>query len=124
MERQQAIADYAAAWSGTDAETITAAFARCWTDESTYTDTVTDTIVGVEGMVQLILGTAHQYPGFTLRPTSDLDTHHNVGRFSWVMTTPTPMVVDGVDYGRELPGIDFVEFTSDNKIARIVGFFG
>ncbi|MCK2244530.1 MULTISPECIES: nuclear transport factor 2 family protein [unclassified Crossiella] len=124
MERQQAIAEYAAAWSGNDAETIAAAFARCWAPAGTYTDTVTDTVVGVEGMVQLILGMRAQYPGFTLRPTSALDTHHNVGRFSWLMTSPEPIVAAGVDYGRELPGVDFVEFAPDNRITRIVGFFG
>ncbi|MEH0448062.1 MULTISPECIES: hypothetical protein [unclassified Streptomyces] len=124
MERQQAIADYAAAWSGDDAETIAAAFARCWTKDSTYTDTMTDTVMGIESMVRLVLGTAERYPGFTLRPTSGLDTHHGVGRFSWLMTAPDPIVAAGVDHGRELPGLDFVEFTPDNRIARIVGFFG
>jgi hypothetical protein len=124
MEREQAVAAYAAAWSETTAETIAAAFAKCWTAESTYTDTITDTLVGIDGMVRLVLGTGEQFPGFTLRPTSGLDTHHGVGRFSWVMSAPAPMVVAGVDYGLELPGLDFVEFTEDNRIARIVGFFG
>jgi hypothetical protein len=40
------------------------------------------------------------------------------------MTAPDTMVTAGVDYGREPPGLDFVEFTADNRIARIVGFFG
>ncbi|MFC5219760.1 hypothetical protein [Streptomyces coerulescens] len=80
--------------------------------------------MGVEGMVRLVLGTAERYPGFTLRPINGLDTHHGVGRFSWLMTAPGPIVAAGVNYGRELPGLDFVEFTADNRIARIVGFFG
>ncbi|MFF4099128.1 hypothetical protein [Streptomyces sp. NPDC001903] len=124
MERQRAIADYAAAWSADGAEAIAAALARCWTEESTYIDPVTDTVVGIKGMVELILGTAERFPGYALRATGGLDTHHGVGAFSWLMTAPEPMVVAGVDYGRELPGRDFVEFTPDDRIARIVGFFG
>jgi SnoaL-like domain len=124
MERQQAIIDYATAWSGQDAEEIAAAFARCWTAHSTYTDPITDTVVGIEGMVRLVLGMADQFPGYALRPTSTLDTHHDVGRFSWLMTAPAPIVVAGVDHGREMPGLDFITFTPDNRIAQIVGFFG
>jgi hypothetical protein len=124
MERLQAIADYAAAWSGEDAETMAAAFAQCWAQDGAYTDPMTDTVVGIEGMVRFVPGTAERYPAFTLRPTSGLDTHHGVGRFSWLMTAPDPIVAVGVDYGRELPGLDFVEFTPDNRIARIVGLFG
>jgi hypothetical protein len=123
LERLQAIANYAAAWSGDDAETIAAAFARCWAQDGTYIDPMTDTVIGVEGMVSLVLDIAERYPGFTLRPTSGLDTHHIVGRFSWLMAAPDPIVAAGVDYGRELPGVDFVEFAPDNRISRIVGFF-
>ena len=85
---------------------------------------MTDTVVGVEGMAELVLGMAERYPGFALQATSGLDTHHGVGRFSWLMTAPDPIVAAGVNYGRELPGLDFVEFAPDNRISRIVGFFG
>ncbi|MCQ8194485.1 hypothetical protein [Streptomyces rugosispiralis] len=85
---------------------------------------MTDTTVGIEGMVQLVLSTAERYPGHTLRPTGGLDTHHGVGRFSWLMSAPDPIIAAGVNHGRELPELDFVEFTPDNRIARIVGFFG
>jgi len=123
MKREQALANYSAAWNAPGAEAITAAFARCWTDRTTFTDTITNTIVGIAPMVQLVLDTAARYPGFTLHPVGDLDTHHTVGQFSWRMTAPDPIVAAGVDYGRELHGLDFVEFDADNRIARIVGFF-
>jgi hypothetical protein len=40
------------------------------------------------------------------------------------MTAPAPIIAAGVDHGQELSGFDFVEFTPDDRIARIVGFFG
>jgi hypothetical protein len=58
-------------------------------------------------------------------PASQLDVHHAVGRFAWLLKSPAPLVVDGTAYGLEMDGFDYVEFSEDgSSILKIVGFFG
>ncbi|HWL43330.1 MAG TPA: hypothetical protein VNQ73_10340 [Ilumatobacter sp.] len=56
------------------------------------------------------------FPDHIFRRTSGVDVHHGCGRYSWELVAPTG--------GVGVAGIDFVEFTGDGKVARIVGFFG
>lgn len=119
------IGTYSAAWAAGSREDILANLARCWTAQSSYTDPITPTTVGTEALVDVIQEFQAKFPGAQLRPASALDVHGAYGRFAWVLLLPQPMTVDGVTYGRELPGFDFVEFTADRShISRIVGFFG
>lgn len=124
MNLQEAVKAYAHAWSLRDAVEIAEVLAPYWAETGTYTDPATDTVSGVEGLAGVILGYAAKYPGMDLQPTSGLDSYGATGRFSWVLTSPTPVVVGEVDYGYELPGLDFVEFTAHGRICRVVGFFG
>jgi hypothetical protein len=124
MDPQEAVKQYAHAWSLTTEADIRSALAECWAEDASYTDPMTDPVVGVDGLARHILGFTRQFPGATMAPTSGLDAHHLVGRFSWLMSSPTPIVADGVALGTALPGQDFVEFTEDGRIRRIVGFFG
>ena len=124
MDPQEAVKRYAHAWSLTTEADIRTALAECWAEDATYTDPSTDPVVGVDGLTEHILGFTRQFPDVTMAPTSGLDAHHLVGRFSWLMSSPTSIVADGVDLGTALPGQDFVEFTEDGRIRRIVGFFG
>jgi hypothetical protein len=124
MNRQQAIGLYATAWAQRDGADIRGALEKCWADAGTYTDPITDQVTGIDDMVELILDFARRYPGAALQPTSGLDLHHNVGRFSWIMTAPEPIVAGEINYGNQFPGIDFVDFAADSRILRIVGFFG
>jgi hypothetical protein len=124
MDHQDTVKQYAHAWGLRTEADIRAALAECWADTGSYTDPTTDPVVGVDGLTRHILDFVEQFPDVALNPTSGLDAHHTVGRFSWMMSSPTPIVVDGVDLGTHLPGQDFVEFAEDGRIQRIVGFFG
>jgi hypothetical protein len=79
--------------------------------------------VGVDAVTQHMFGFAQRYPGLTPAPASGLDAHHLVGRFGWVMSSPTPISDKGVEHGNMLPGLDFVEVTDEGRIQRIVGLF-
>jgi len=104
---------------------IVAALKTCWTPTSTYTDPSTNTTHGPVELARAILSFHKSLPGATLKPTSGLDTHHTFGRFSWRLTMPAPVVVNGVQQPQESDGFDFIEFSADGtKIMRIVGFFG
>ncbi|MET3803176.1 hypothetical protein ABIB25_000160 [Nakamurella sp. UYEF19] len=124
MNRHEAVEQYAHAWARRDAAGIRASLGSCWADNGTYTDPITDPVTGVDGMVDLILDFAQRFPGAALQPTSGLDLHQHVGRFTWLMTAPSPIVADVVNYGTTLSGVDFVEFATDGRITGIVGFFG
>jgi hypothetical protein len=124
MDPQETVKQYAHAWTRRTEDDIRSVLADCWADTGSYSDPTTDPIVGIDALARLIHGFNQQFPDATLAPTSAVDTHHLVGRFSWVITSPTPMVADGVDLGTEIPGLDFVEFAEDGRIQRIVGFFG
>jgi hypothetical protein len=124
MSKQDALLGYAHAWSLRDPAGIAAALALCWDDAGTYTDPATEPASGIEGLTGVILGYAAKFPGMELRPTSGLDSYASFGRFTWVMTSSAAIVTGGVDYGTELPGVDFIEFAPDDRISRIVGFFG
>ena len=113
-----AVTKYAGAWNKTTEAEILDALKDVWTADSTYTDPQTNTARGPAALAQVILGFHKALPGATLKATSRLDTHHNVGRFSWHLSAPPPAA-------QESDGFDFVEFTPDGtKVLRIVGFFG
>jgi len=119
------VRQYAAAWSKTTRRDILSALENCWTSSSTYTDPITDTTAGPEGLASAILQFHDRFLGGTLAPASALDVHHCFGRFCWRLTTPSPTEVNGVVYGEETEGFDFVEFSPDGKkILKVVGFFG
>jgi hypothetical protein len=124
MERNEALGHYAQAWTEQGESGIRAALERCWTPLSTYTDPMTDTVTGIEEFTKVIVGFPELFPGASLEPTSLPDIHHEVGRFTWLMRLPRPVTVDGVDYGPETEGMDYVEFDTTNRISRVVGFFG
>ncbi|MFD9737267.1 nuclear transport factor 2 family protein [Umezawaea sp. NPDC059074] len=124
MDQQDAVKQYAHAWGLVGEDSIRAALVECWAEDGSYVDPTTDPVVGADGLARHIAGFQEQFPGASLAPTSGLDGHHLVGRFSWVMSSPSPIVVDEVPLGHSIPGQDFVEFGEDGKIRRIVGFFG
>lgn len=116
--RESTVAKYVTAWAKTTEPEILDALKDCWTPDSTYTDPGTDPARGPAALARVILGFHKSLPGATLTQTSRLDVHHNVGRFSWHLSSPAPNA-------QESDGFDFVEFNADGtRITRIVGFFG
>jgi hypothetical protein len=125
MNQSAIVMQYVDAWSRTTEPEILSALAGCWTPQTTYTDPITDATRGPAELAQVILRFHAAFPGGTLVATSLLDTHHTFGRFSWQLRLPAPVEINGVSYGTETDGFDFVEFTPDGtRISRVVGFFG
>lgn len=56
------------------------------------------------------------YAGHTFRRTTAVDIHHEFARYGWDLVGPDGTIA--------VSGTDFVEFDSDGKLLRIVGFFG
>lgn len=125
MSHWDIVKRYAEAWTKTAEPEIMSTLEGCWTPSSTYTDPLTDTVRGPAALAQVIRDFQEAFPGANLAPTSVLDLHHGFGRFSWRLTLPAPVHVNGITFPKEMDGFDFVEFTADGtRILRVVGFFG
>ncbi len=71
---------------------------------------------GVVSIAELVDAVLAHYPDHRFERTTEVDEHHGVARYGWVLTAPdgTPAVT----------GTDVVELGDDGKLARVVGFFG
>lgn len=68
---------------------------------------------GIAAMTDIVL---QHYPGHSFRRTSNIDTHHQFGRYDWVLENADGIVATS--------GTDFIETNADGQLVRIVGFFG
>lgn len=113
------------AWAQTSERDIREALALCWTPSSTYTDPITPTTTGPEELAAVILRFRASSPGASIVRASQLDVHHAVGRFAWLLKSPATLEVNGTATGPDTDGFDYVEFSQDgSRILKIVGFFG
>lgn len=125
MTHSATVQNYSSAWAQANERDIREALALCWTPTSTYSDPITPTATGPEELAAVILDFRARYPGAFIVPASQLDVHHAVGRFAWLLKSPVPLEVDGTAYGLEMDGFDYVEFSEDgSRILKITGFFG
>jgi hypothetical protein len=57
-----------------------------------------------------------QFPGHRFQRASVVDSHHGYARYAWQLLDPQGRVA--------LEGMDVAEFDADERLARVVGFFG
>lgn len=113
--RIHTIQAYTAAWNEPSAAKRQHLLQQCWTPTSRYEDPTVADAQGLEALSALITGLHQQLPGMHLSLASELDTHHQVGRFHWFQQRAD---------GTTSEGFDFVEFNEANLLVRVVGFFG
>ena len=92
-----------------------AALEKCWTSDSTYADPNNLPTRGFDGLAALIQSSWDNMPERKFTQLSKVDFHHNSGRFKWLLTMKD---------GSTKEGLDYFEYDSENRITRIVGFFG
>jgi hypothetical protein len=68
---------------------------------------------GIAAMTDVVLT---HYAGHTFRRTTDVDTHHQFGRYGWALVGPDGAVA--------VTGTDYIELNDEGQLVRIVGFFG
>jgi hypothetical protein len=68
---------------------------------------------GIAAMTDVVLT---HYAGHTFRRTTEVDTHHQFGRYGWALVAPDGAVA--------VSGTDYIEFDDDGRLVRVVGFFG
>jgi hypothetical protein len=112
---EQTLDVYFSAWNEPDRTARLELVGQAFSDEAHYVDPLAD-VRGHDGIVDMIEAVRAQYPGATLRRTSEIDAHHEVARFSW----------DASDAGGEVivAGIDVATVAADGRLDGITGFFG
>jgi hypothetical protein len=122
--RLEAVAAYERAWSLPDDSEIRAELAQCWTARSTHVTPLTDLVQGLDGLTNLIHDFPVMFPGATFHITSPPDLHHDVARFAWRRQSTARIRTMGRDFGFSIEGLDYLEFDPQNRIRRVIAFFG
>ena len=110
----ESIERYFQAWNQTGIATIDATLQLCWVAGGTYIDPL-NALTGVDGLAAIIQQTQEGSPGRVVTLTSRVDHYHSNGRYTWAFTKPN---------GDKTEGFDYIEYDVDNRITRLVSFFG
>lgn len=112
---EESVRQYIQAWNEKGLKNIKAALEKCWTADSTYADPNNLPTKGPDGLAAVIQGSQDKMPERKFSQMSKADFHHNSGRFKWLLTQKN---------GETTEGLDYFEYNSENRITRIIGFFG
>ena len=112
---EQAVAQYFEAWNESGLKNIKTSLERYWIAGGTYTDPNNPPMKGLDKLAAVIQGSQDKMPGRKLALTSKIDFHDNSGRYKWVLTKTD---------GKTSEGLDYFEYDSENRIVRLVSFFG
>lgn len=107
------VSRYLACWNETDPTARRELLAQYWTPEAIYIDPLSD-VQGYEAIDATIAAVQAQFPGLVFTSAGDVDTHHNLSRFSWGL---------GPAGGEALViGFDVVVTDADGRIDSVLGF--
>lgn len=112
---EQTIEQYIRAWNEKEPEKIEAMLKKCWAANGAYVDPRYDPMQWTDGLVRIIAESQETLPDRRVNQVSKVDAHHSSGRYQWEVV---------MNNGDRTEGLDYVEFDSDNRIARLVMFFG
>ena len=106
---------YDAAWNESDAAERARLLARSLTDNAELVDP-SGRFQGRRAVNERIGAFSDRFPGARVTITSGIDEHHGFARYGWT--------ISAADGSAILEGIDFVERGEDNRLRRVVMFFG
>jgi hypothetical protein len=112
---EEVIQAYGDSWNEPDESKRRQLIERSWADGGVFQDP-RDRAVGQEALLALIAGFREAFPGAAIVPTSGLDVHHEMFRFTWR--------IDDKDGAPVLEGFDYGELADDGRISVISGFWG
>jgi len=112
-----AVADrHLAAYGEPDPIRRRALLEAAWVPAGTLTDPPLDAATGHDELDELFTTVQSHYPDHRFRRRTDVDVHHDFGRYGWDLISPDGTVV--------FTGVDVVDFAPDGRLARVVGFIG
>ena len=107
---------YDAAWNESDQEARSQLLERSLTEDAELIDPTTGRFKGRDAINERIAGFSARFPGARLTLTSSVDEHNGFARYAWA--------INAADGSLILEGIDVVERDDDNRLRRVVMFFG
>jgi hypothetical protein len=112
-----AVADrHLAAYGEPDPTRRRALLEAAWVPDGMLVDPPLDPAAGYQQLDDLFTAVQSHYPDHRFSRTTDVDAHHDVGRYGWELVAPDGTVVFG--------GVDVVDFAPDGRLARVIGFLG
>ena len=107
---------YDAAWNEPDQAARAELLAASLAEDAELVDPMSGRFTGRDAIDERIAGFGERFPGARLTITSGIDEHNGFARYAWELTAADGSLV--------LDGIDIVERDDDNRLRRIVMFFG
>ena len=112
----EAISAYDEAWNAPDAATRSSLLRQGMTPGAELIDPQAGRMRGYDEISARIRGFGSRFPGARVSITSRVDEHNGFARYSWT-------IVDAAGKAL-LRGIDVVERADDQRLKRVVMFFG
>ncbi len=113
MNSKEIIEHYIAAWNKATEADMQQSLSACFSPVGSYTDPFTAPIVGIDALVTVMLGLQKHFPGIVHELSGDIEVHHSSGYYPWIAR---------LGNGKQIPGVDFIDFASDGMISRVVSF--
>jgi len=107
---------YDAAWNEPDQAARAELLAASLAEDAELVDPMSGRFTGRDAIDERIAGFGERFPGARLTITSGIDEHNGFARYAWELTAADGSLV--------LDGVDIVERDDDNRLRRIVMFFG
>ena len=107
---------YDAAWNESDRAARSQLLERSLTEDAELFDPTAGRFKGREAINERIAGFSARFPGARLTLASGVDEHNGFARYAWA--------INAADGSLILEGIDVVERDNDNRLRRVVMFFG
>lgn len=114
VNRAQLVSRYLEVWNETDADRRQSMVNVTWETDGSYTDPLF-AVRGHDQIAGLIGGFQHQYPGLRFVQTGDVESHHNLARFTWDLVTLEGHIV--------AKGMDVALIAPDERLTAVAGFF-
>lgn len=112
-KKQNSIKTYVSAWNEPDEDKIRHRLEACVISDVHYCDPFTDIITGIEELAGVMAGVSPTFPGVIHALSGEPAGHHTFGYYNWVAR---------LSNGKEIPGVDYIEFAPDGRIAQVVSF--
>lgn len=103
-----------AAWNEQDPNEVRAHLDQALAPEVHFVDPSVD-IVGIDAFEANVHHVHQQIPGAVYSRTSDVDTHHDHHRYHWAIHLDGELV---------LAGFDVTITDPDDRVEKVIGFFG
>ncbi len=102
-----------AAWNEKDKEKIRAHLDAALTEDIHFVDPAND-LHGIDAFEAMVHEVQASMPGAVYSRASDVDSHHDLYRYHWVIHHEGKLVIQGFDVAEAI----------DGKVSKVMGFFG